>query len=237
MLLACNVPMNSHTHIHKHTHTDTQTHIHRHTTHTHYTQQSYTQHTYTHTHIHYTNTRLKNAGATYEELKEASKNGTRKEELFRIKNLKKDKKGYNAIMGRGTLDQRLRATIAFKRSTAAEVNPIVEGSGLTNKEEADLNAMMENDDDNDNDDDGDGDGDGENEFEDEETEYETLVLAAIEQNKLNDVSLSEYVNTPASTNTHVYIIPIYTLPLIYSPMYLCIPLYNPIYNLHIYNPI
>ena len=116
--------------------------------------------------------KLKAKGATSEEIATAVKNGTFVGAAGAIMN----KKGYQKFLGKGTLDQRLRAVVAYKRSMIATDL----GSGetdLTPTEQSELDAMMDSED-----------GDDENTPEDDEEElYEGLVLKIIEENKLNDL--------------------------------------------------
>ena len=121
------------------------------------------------------------AGLSYEELKEKAVNGSSVSSS--IINDGSSKKSYQSLVGRKglTLDQRLRSVIAYKRESISNGD---DGSGLTVAEEIELENMMESDDDdNDNSDDDDDDND---EY-DEELLYETLILKAIENNKLNEV--------------------------------------------------
>ena len=116
--------------------------------------------------------KLKARGASAEDIAAAVKNGTFIGAASAITN----KKGYQQFLGKGTLDQRLRAVVAYKRSSiSADL-----GSGeteLTPTEQKELDAMMDSDD-----------GDDENIPEDDEEElYESLVLKIIEENKLNDL--------------------------------------------------
>ena len=123
------------------------------------------------------------AGLSYEELKEKAVNGSSVSSS--IINDGSSKKSYQSLVGRKglTLDQRLRSVIAYKRESISNGD---DGSGLTVAEEIELENMMESDDDdggnNDNSDD-----DDDNDEYDEELLYETLILKAIENNKLNEV--------------------------------------------------
>ena len=116
--------------------------------------------------------KLKAKGATSEEIAAAVKNGTFVGAAGAIMN----KKGYQKFLGKGTLDQRLRAVVAYKRSMIATDL----GSGetdLTPTEQSELDAMMDSED-----------GDDDIIPEDDEEElYEGLVLKIIEENKLNDL--------------------------------------------------
>lgn len=127
--------------------------------------------------------RLKNEGATYEELKTASINGTKpnikwKEQaaLISLDDKAKVSGGYKKYVGKkGTLDQRLRAIVAYKRTNVAFAEAEEQSSGLTTEEEIELEQMME---------------DSENDedlIDDEELQYESLILKAIEKNKLSEV--------------------------------------------------
>ena len=133
--------------------------------------------------------RLKNEGATYEELKTASINGTNsikwKEKAALISLDEKSKVsssgGYKKYVGKkGSLDQRLRAIIAYKRSNVAiaEADALGQSPGLTTEEEIELEQMMEDDE---------GDGELLLDEDDEELQYESLILKAIETNKLAEV--------------------------------------------------
>eukprot|EP01038_Epipyxis_sp_PR26KG_P013481 gene13481-18086_t len=130
----------------------------------------------------------KNNGASYEDMKELSINGTKsKSNDGNVSPKWKKNDTYQRYLGKGSLDQRLRAVIAYKRSTllSNDNNPSIlndknnddNGNDLSEEEEMELNELMESDDD-------DEDYDNEN---DEEAEYEKLVLQAIENNKLNEV--------------------------------------------------
>ena len=115
---------------------------------------------------------MKERGASPDDIAAAVKNGT----FLGVASALTNKKGYQKFLGKGSLDQRLRAVVAYKRSTiAADL-----GSGeseLSPTEQRELDAMMDNDD-----------GDRDNVPEDDEEElYESLVLKIIEENKLNDL--------------------------------------------------
>jgi hypothetical protein len=130
--------------------------------------------------------RLKNEGATYEELKTASINGTKnsiklKEQaaLISLDDKAKVSGGYKKYVGKkGTLDQRLRAIISYKRTNVAiaEADALGQSTGLTTEEEIELEQMMDDDE-----------GDGDLIDDDEELQYESLILKAIESNKLAEV--------------------------------------------------
>lgn len=116
--------------------------------------------------------KLKARGASSEDIANAVRNGTFVGAAGAIMN----KKGYQKFLGKGTLDQRLRAVVAYKRSSLAS-DPVTGESELTPSEQRELDAMMDNDDE----DDGDL-------LEDEEEElYESMVLKIIQENKLNDL--------------------------------------------------
>ena len=127
--------------------------------------------------------RLKNEGASYDELKEASINGTStgikwKEQAALTSIDGATGPGYRKFVGKkGTLDQRLRAVIAYKRSNAAAAESVAlgESPGLTIEEQIELENMMESDE------------EDEDISDDEELQYESLILQAIERNKLSEV--------------------------------------------------
>ena len=132
--------------------------------------------------------KLQEQGASYDELKSASLNGTRigSERSYEYNQLK----GTSRVAT--TLDQRLQAIISYKRGASSMDRATLGSSGLTRKEERELEAMMESDDYADDCDgyvgDIDADGDYEvDEEEDEEAIYEAAVLKAIEINKLDEV--------------------------------------------------
>ena len=87
-----------------------------------------------------------------------------------------NKKGYQKFLGKGTLDQRLRAVVAYKRSSIA--SDVASGeSELTPSEQRELDAMMDSEE-----------GDDDDIVEDDEEEmYESMVLKIIEDNKLSDL--------------------------------------------------
>ena len=115
---------------------------------------------------------MKERGASPDDIAAAVKNGT----FLGVASAITNKKGYQKFLGKGSLDQRLRAVVAYKRSTIAADLGTGE-SELTPTEQRELDAMMDNDD-----------GDGEGVPEDDEEElYESLVLKIIEENKLNDL--------------------------------------------------
>ena len=87
------------------------------------------------------------------------------------------KKGYKKFVGaKGSLDSRLRNVIAYKRTSMSAENMVVDGeTGMTARDERELEAMME-------DDYGD-----DVYFDEEDAEYEQAVMKAIETNKLNEL--------------------------------------------------
>ena len=116
--------------------------------------------------------KMKARGASSEEVANAVKNGTFVGAAGAIMN----KKGYQKFLGKGTLDQRLRAVVAYKRSSIA--SDVASGeSELTPSEQRELDAMMDSED-----------GDDDDIVEDDEEEmYESMVLKIIEDNKLSDL--------------------------------------------------
>lgn len=134
--------------------------------------------------------RLKNEGASYDELKSAFNNGTNSKIKWKEQaalSSTTPTPGYQRFVGKkGSLDQRLRAVIAYKRSSlaTAEASAIGESAGLTVEEEIELEQMMDSEE---------GDEDVELE-EDEELQYESLILQAIERNKLNEVKMNMAVD-------------------------------------------
>lgn len=100
-------------------------------------------------------------------------------------------KGYQKFLGKGSLDQRLRAVIAYKRETmngsngdddddSSSSKKKANASGLSSEEEEELDEMMEDDDD-------DSDSDGYIDDDEEEALYEGLIMQMIERNKLNEI--------------------------------------------------
>ena len=83
--------------------------------------------------------------------------------------------GYKKFLGKGTLDQRLRAIVSYKRTSA--YTALDDDNILTPQEEEELLECMDSDDGDDNLIDTD----------DEDSIYESLVLKVIEQNKLSEV--------------------------------------------------
>ena len=126
--------------------------------------------------------KLREDGSNYEEVKEFLINGTKSNNNNIGNNNNNNKKGYQKFMGKGSLEQRLRAVVAYKRSgygsTEGGSSTDVSGSSLSASEERELDEMMESDDQ---------DEDYDEELDEEEAEYESLVLKAIELNKLNEL--------------------------------------------------
>ena len=126
--------------------------------------------------------KLREDGSNYEEVKEFLINGTKSNNNNIGDNINNNKKGYQKFMGKGSLEQRLRAVVAYKRSgygsTEGSSSTDVSGSSLSASEERELDEMMESDDQ---------DEDYDEELDEEEAEYESLVLKAIELNKLNEL--------------------------------------------------
>lgn len=118
--------------------------------------------------------RLKDNGVSYDELKEAILNGTLKNAV----SSKIAKAGYQRFVGKGTLDQRLRNIVAYKRSVAIE-RSASDNSFLSDTEEEDLITTVDEGDE--------GEEEEISEEDDEEAQYESLVLRAIEQNKVSEV--------------------------------------------------
>ena len=112
--------------------------------------------------------KLKKEGGSYNALKDSIVNGTI------LMSTTAAGGSYKKFVGtRGSLEKRLQSIVAFKRSSGTTKS---ESSGLTSEEEEELEAMMESDDDFEDD-----------EGSDEDAEYETLVMQAIEANKLNEL--------------------------------------------------
>ena len=82
--------------------------------------------------------------------------------------------GYQRFLGKGTLDQRLRAIVSYKRSSV--YTTMDDDNILSPQEEEELFECMDSDSD-----------DNMIESNDEDTIYESLVLKIIEQNKLSEV--------------------------------------------------
>ena len=120
--------------------------------------------------------KLQNDGANIEEMKEFLANGTRPAGLGG----ESSSKGYQQFVGKkGSLEGRLRAVIAYKRESSIAAQEL--DGELSKREEKELEEMMDEDDDGYNDDE-----DGEI-IDDEDAEYESLVLKALETNKLNEL--------------------------------------------------
>eukprot|EP00596_Hydrurales_sp_CCMP1899_P008313 CAMPEP_0119043572 /NCGR_PEP_ID=MMETSP1177-20130426/23448_1 /TAXON_ID=2985 /ORGANISM="Ochromonas sp, Strain CCMP1899" /LENGTH=664 /DNA_ID=CAMNT_0007011939 /DNA_START=233 /DNA_END=2227 /DNA_ORIENTATION=+ len=118
--------------------------------------------------------KLKERGASSEDVANAVRNGTFVGKAGSIMN----KKGYQKFLGKGSLDQRLRAVVQYKRSAIATSTENGEQE-MTPTEQRELDQMMDSDDDDDDDEGLPGD--------DEEELYESMVLKIIEDNKLNDL--------------------------------------------------
>ena len=129
--------------------------------------------------------KLREDGSNYEEVKEFLINGTKSNNNNNNNigdNNGNNKKGYQKFMGKGSLEQRLRAVVAYKRSgygsnEGGSSTTDISGS-LSASEERELDEMMESDDQ---------DEDYDEDLDEEEAEYESLVLKAIELNKLNEL--------------------------------------------------
>ena len=119
--------------------------------------------------------RMRDNGASYDELKQAIVNGT----LKTATKSKAVQAGYQRYVGKGSLDQRLRNIISYKRSVVADqvLADISNLESWSKTDENELMTLMENDDED----------NQELEEEDEEAQYESLVLNALEQNKLNQI--------------------------------------------------
>lgn len=113
--------------------------------------------------------RLKETGASYDELKTAIINGTNS----KTSNGKTRAAGYQRFVGKGSLDQRLRAIVAYKRSNVAGE---MLSDGFTVQEEEELEEIMDSDED-----------DDELEIDDEEAYMEQLVMGVIEEAKLSEL--------------------------------------------------
>lgn len=122
--------------------------------------------------------RLRQSGATYEEIKAAMINGTKLESFnTNVDALKKrSSTGYKKYLGKGSLDSRLRAIVAYKRSTIAGEAQSGSDSILNASDDDELNELMESDD-----------GDEDLDEDDEEALYERLIVNVIEQNKLAEL--------------------------------------------------
>eukprot|EP00981_Chlorochromonas_danica_P012048 scaffold4393_cov183-Ochromonas_danica.AAC.7 len=131
--------------------------------------------------------RLQKQGANYEELKAFSVNGTES---------KKKQAAYQHLLGKGrSLDQRLRAIVAYKRSTNSmeRSTSFVESTAMSRKEEEMLEKVV--------DEEGEDQGEAED-GEDEEAIFQNAVLQAMERAKLEEVRLNldlaniSYVSAP-----------------------------------------
>ena len=87
--------------------------------------------------------RIRQRGGSSDEVKAALLNGTSFTRST-METLAKNK-GYQRFLGKGSLDQRLRAVIQYKREGLAG-DTIAGDSGLTRQEERELEEMMEDDD-------------------------------------------------------------------------------------------
>lgn len=110
--------------------------------------------------------RLQKTGAGYEEMKTKSINSS-------APSNREKKPSYDRLIGKGNLDQRLRAIVSFKRSSIAAES----SAGLNKAEEDELTELMETDYEDDITDD-----------DDDEAEYESAVLRAIEDNRRNELA-------------------------------------------------
>lgn len=112
--------------------------------------------------------RIKKEGGSYEDFKDSLANGTI------LSSASSGSSGYKKFVGaKGSLEKRLQAVVAYKRSSSA-AESLLE-SGMSASEEEELMDLMEGED-----------HDAELE-DDEEAEYEQLVMKAIEANKLNEL--------------------------------------------------
>jgi hypothetical protein len=87
--------------------------------------------------------RIRQRGGSTEEIKAALINGTSFTRST-METLAKNK-GYQRFLGKGSLDQRLRAVIQYKREGLAG-DTIADDTGLSRQEERELEEMMESDD-------------------------------------------------------------------------------------------
>jgi len=87
--------------------------------------------------------RIRQRGGSTEEIKAALINGTSftRSTMETLAN----NKGYQRFLGKGSLDQRLRAVIQYKREGLAG-DTIADDTGLSRQEERELEEMMESDD-------------------------------------------------------------------------------------------
>eukprot|EP01031_Cornospumella_fuschlensis_P036531 gene36531-44317_t len=159
--------------------------------------------------------RLRREGASYDELKAFSINGSLANATFSSTNVDTvpggKKPSYERLLGKGSLDKRLRAIVAYKRaSNSFEGSKEFLENSMTSREEDELAAMMDMEDENELSD-GEGSDSDEIDEEDEEALYESMVLRAIERNKLEQVrqnimgeeaaASSGYVSVRTDANT------------------------------------
>lgn len=116
--------------------------------------------------------RLQKDGASYEDLKEASLNGT----SVAAGGSTAKKANYQRLLGKGNLDQRLRAIISYKRNSIA-----AEAESKLSEEDDDVDdeellQLMDDESE-----------DEELDADEEEALYESAVLKAMEQNKLDEL--------------------------------------------------
>jgi hypothetical protein len=116
--------------------------------------------------------KMKKQGTSDDDIAAAVKNGT----FIGLGKAITNKKGYQKFLGKGSLDQRLRSVVNYKRSSVSDST--TGGGELTPSEQQELDAMMDSEE---------GDDDDEELADDEEELYESLVLKIIEENKLNDL--------------------------------------------------
>lgn len=135
--------------------------------------------------------RLQKEGANTEEIKEFLQNGTMRS-VAGSSNRDTQQKGYQQYVGKkGNLEARLRAVIAYKRESISS-QEVGEGE-LSKREESELEAMMNDD----SDDDDELEENEEEYVDDEEAEYESLVISAIEANKLKELQRNFLIDTNA----------------------------------------
>eukprot|EP01041_Mallomonas_annulata_P000619 gene619-1195_t len=106
--------------------------------------------------------KLKDEGASYESIKKNIANTS-------------ESGGYQRFVGKGNLDQRLRAVINYKRDVTSER---MSGNGITPMESEELDALDEYDEEFD---------DDEELVDDEERLYESMVLDIIQKNKISQI--------------------------------------------------
>lgn len=134
--------------------------------------------------------RIKSSDLSYEQMKSAIVNGTKVNT-----NLKETSNSpsntYQRYMGKGSLDQRLRAIVSYKRSinSPETSNLNRDESILSPQEEEELLEMMESESEED-----------VIEEDDEEAMYESLVLKAIEKSKLQELQRNFLVDKEALNN-------------------------------------